>query len=137
MKAQLDAVAGMLEPIGPPVHVVAAPHDSLPPYFVVAPKPPTGVFDDRVGADDPAVRFDLFVTAVAGTPAGAMDLLVAARDILRPGGRASRPAVADYQTRLDFDGFDVADVDPSVTIPLTNRNPAYAVDSYRLASTPV
>lgn len=136
MKAELQAAAGMLSSLGVNRYLVAVTPETLPPYVVLAPLTPSALPDDRLDALQVAVDEDVRVTAVAGTPEGALDLLLRARTVLSPSGGPSFPTVTGRTVQLTWLRFEVADVDTSVTIPTTNRNPAYAVDTYALLSQP-
>lgn len=138
MNDELEAIKQML-PEGIKTYIVAAFPESLPPYYVIALIAPAERPDEPVRAKDvPAQPWsaDVRLTAVSGTPGGALDLLTRARAILAPNGGPSFPAVESRSVQLDFRQFEVADVDTSVKIPQTNRNPAFAVDSYALSSEP-
>lgn len=136
MNDHLEAMAAMLGPTGIAVEIGAALPEKLPPYYVIAPLAPTALPDGRLSADDPDLELDIRVTAVSGTAAGALDLLARARAIFAPDYGPSFPAVTGRKVQLDWLRFEVVDIDTSIKIPTTNRNPAYAVDSYSLSSQP-
>lgn len=136
MRAELEAVEALLGPLSISVETVAALPEKLPPYFVLAPLTPSDIPDETLARNAPPLEIDLRLTAVAGTPGGALDLLLRARAILAPNGMPIFPTVAGRFVQLDWLRFEVADIDTSVKIPATNRNPAYAVDSYSLNSQP-
>src|SRR5690606_26571539 len=78
----------------------------------------------------------LGVTHVATSPEGALITTERIRGALQPGGgilRLNVPGRAAWLKR--FDSRDVQ-VDRDVTLPAPNRHPAFAVDLYRLTSTP-
>lgn len=79
----------------------------------------------------------LGVTHVATSPEGALIATERVRGALQPGGdilRLNVPGRAAWLKR--FDSRDVQ-VDRDVTLPASNRHPAFAVDLYRLTSTPL
>lgn len=73
------------------------------------------------------------ITAVAGTPEGVLIAQQAAQAALD----LTSPVVAGRVTLMVLQpGSPPIQLDRSVTIPNTNRNPAYGVDMYRYRSTP-
>jgi hypothetical protein len=115
---------------------MAATPEKLPPYYVLTPVTPSADVDSRLGVGDAAIRIDVRVTAVAGTPPGALDLLLRARAIFAPAFEPSFPTVTGRRVELNWLRFESDYVDTSVVIPTTNRNPALAVDTYSLDSQP-
>lgn len=76
------------------------------------------------------------LTHVAGTPEGALIVAHATRAVMKPTVGPLRLDVPGHAAWLTFFDSQNVQVDRDVTIPSTNRHPAFVVDLYRLTSTP-
>lgn len=136
MRAHISAIRALI-PAAYATYFVDVPDAPTYPYVLLwtsagAPGLETPVCDTNRDLD--AV---LGVTHVATTPDGALIATERTRAVLQPGGgilRLSVPGRAAWLKR--FDSRDVQ-VDRDVTLPASNRHPAFAVDLYRLTSTPL
>lgn len=77
------------------------------------------------------------VTVVAANPDAVLYMQGIVRDALSPGGRRTRLDVAGRSASLKLSDSRTVQVDRDVTLPGTNRHPAYGVDMYDLHSTPL
>lgn len=134
MNTHLLAMAAALATAGT-AHVVSAPPNTLPPYYVLEPVRPSEA-DRRLSASDPALEFGVRVKAVSGTGGGALIMAGNAKALLSPGGAPTPLTVTGRHVEVVHDGFEAAYEDDTVTIPNTNRHPALAVESYSVSSQP-
>lgn len=130
MLAHITAIKALLAPVGA-VYYVDVPDAPALPYVLLWGS--SGVPSDDVpisGADD--LTDLLGVTAVAGTPDGVLIVRSRVRTLLD----GAHPIVAGRLVTLRLFDSRPTQVDREVTIPNTNRHPAYGVDLYRLTSVP-
>lgn len=137
MTGPFDAVKAVLEPLGYPVVIDNNPGvaDSTgkitvaPPYLVIGGPGDGRPADEPLSGDAQDASSDMRITAVFGTPAGARIGLSRVLAVLSPGKQWATvaPGVFTRWTRRE-----VVDVDTSVVITGTNRNPGYGVDTYQL-----
>lgn len=132
MKAHIDAIRVLLEPYGKPVHFVDVPEAPTYPYVLLWTSAGRMVSDEVCGKLDD-LNDILGVTIVGATP----DAVLVATPRVRSYLMDKQPQVANrhVQPLRLFDSQNV-DVDTDVTVPATNRHPAFAVDLYRLISEP-
>lgn len=135
MRAHIDAVTGLLEPLYP-VHFVDAPAQTTPGYVLLWTGAGSPGAEVAVCGTHTDLDARLGVTAVAGTTDGVLDMLVALRAVLQPAGRSLALAVPGRRAWLRLVESRDVQVDRQVTYPPANRNPAFGVDLYRLVSTP-
>lgn len=132
MRAHIDAIMAMLAPLGHAVYFVDVPDLPAMPYILVwssagTPGREVPLCDERTDLDT-----QIGVTSVAATPLGALTLSASVRALLD----GSEPVTPGRSARLDLADSRPVDVDRQVTIPGSDRHPAYGVDLYRLRSTP-
>lgn len=135
MRAHIAAIKALI-PSAYTVYFVDVPDAPTYPYVLLwtsAGSP--GVEANMCGAnlDIDAV---VGVTHVATSPDGVLAATAKTRPALQPGGRIKRLAVPDRAAWIEFYDAQNVQVDRDVTLPSSNRHPAYAVDLYRLTSTP-
>lgn len=136
MLAHIDAIKAALAPLGWPVHFVTVPEAPTFPYVLLwsgsgdpaAEVPVCGPMDDLEAV--------VGVTAVAGTPEGALIVQKAVRAALSPGDARKPLPVSGRSASLARSGGQRVQVDRDVKIPGTDTSPAFAVDLYDLHSTP-
>lgn len=136
MKAHIDAVKTLLAPWGMPVHYGDVPddpsHPTTYPYVLLWSSAGRMISDEVCGTPDDLNDL-LGVTTVAATADAA---LVAVRKV-RSYLMGKRPSVAGrYVQPLRLADSRPVEVDEQVSLPDTNRHPAYLVDLYRLISEP-
>ena len=129
MKAHIDAILQLLAPAD--AYYVDVPAGAGYPYFLVwstagqpgsAPElAAVGDLEDLIG-----------ITSVDTTPANALVTASAGRALLD----GAHPAVTGRQVTLTLVESQRVQVDRDYRIPGTNTHPAFAVDLYRLMSTP-
>lgn len=139
MLAHLEAVRAALEPLGYGSHLISVTDPiPAPPYWLIWSSVGRTVAPT---VDDAHTDIEDFVrlTAVAATPEFVYGMHAQARDILTPGGLPGRLEVAGRSAWLRPAGFEPpsVEVDFPVVIPGTSLHPHYAVDIYRLTSTPI
>ena len=136
MKAHIDAIKALI-PTAYKVYFVDVPEAPVYPYVLLwtsAGSP--GVEANLCGAnaDIDAV---VGVTHVATSPDGVLAATSKTRAALQPNGRIKSLAVAGRAAWLKRYDAQAVQVDRDVTLPAPNRHPAFAVDLYRLTSTPI
>jgi hypothetical protein len=132
MLDHLDAVRVLLAHTGFDVHLVDVPQTPTYPYVLLWCSPGLLVAETLDGAQT-LLDDQLGVTTVADTAEGAFAAAKRVRDALN--GRA--PDVPGRHTeRLELRDARPVAPDRDVTIEATGRHPAFAVDLYRLASSP-
>ena len=130
MKAHIDAVKLLLAGLGCPLYYVDAAGATTYPYVLIWSSAGQPGIESAVAAD--ADLSDLLgVTWVDTTPTNALTLAAAGRALLA----ATRPTVTGWAVWLSLESSEPAAVDRDLTLPDTNRHPAYVVDRYRLIST--
>ncbi len=93
--------------------------------------PLSGLHEEQTSAIDDAFSTLVYITWVTEYAPALLEFV--------PRGQAALEAgitVAGYGAELTYQRSEIADVDRTVTIPGTNRNPVFAVDVYRLDSSP-
>jgi len=133
--AHLKAIAARLGTPDVPCHVVRAPMEATPPYRVVG-LPGWDAGEIALCGSSVSLSADVRVTSTAGLPEGAAILADAAKADLSPAGVETPLAVPGRRASLSWVRCEALDVDTSVTIPESNRHPAYQVDTYTLTSEP-
>lgn len=76
------------------------------------------------------------VTHVAASTDSILTVAAKVRAALQPAGQILSLSVPGRAAWLKFYDAQTVQVDRDVTLPAPNRHPAYAVDMYRLTSTP-
>lgn len=138
MRHELNALTAAVAITEAPAHVIAAPANALPPYYVIEPLSPADVLLDRpLGPADPAVVLEVRVKAVGGSPDTAANLRRLAMTKLSPEA-APTPltGVPGRYVEVSHQRFESSYADDSVTLPQTSRHPIVVVDSYVLDSQP-
>lgn len=131
MLAHITAIKALLAPLGYAVYYVDVPEAPTLPYVLLWGT--GGVAGPERPLSGPADLTDrLGVTCVAGTPDGV--LIVTGR--VRGALDGARPTVVGRSVWLNLWDARAVQVDREVTIPNTNRHPAYGVDLYALTSVP-
>lgn len=130
MKTHIDAVKLLLTGLGCPVAYVDAHGISAYPYVLLWSSAGQPGIESAVSADSDLSDL-IGVTWVDTTPANALTLAAAGRALLA----ATRPTVTGRAVWLALESSEPAAVDRDITLPDTNRHPAYVVDRYRLIST--
>lgn len=132
MLAHITAVKALLAPLGYAVYYVDVPEAPAFPYVLLWGT--GGIAGPEQPMSGPADLTDrLGVTCVAGTPEGVLIAAARVRGVLD----GAEPAVAGRRVWLSLWDSRAVQVDREVTIPNTNRHPAYGVDLYALTSVPV
>lgn len=135
MIAHLQAVKALLVPQGRPVHLVDATGETSYPYYVVWPS--TGARGAEGALDQNAdLSFLIGVTAVGQTVESAGMVARSGRALLGP----TKPVplvVPGRRAWICWDGLATGDVDRDVTLPNTNRHPAFEAHMYQVESIPV
>jgi len=127
VKADADAIVALAATSGYPAFFVDVPTAPTLPYVLVW-SSGGNLALERPVSDSHTDTDDLIgVTTVAGTPAGVLIAQAAVRGVLD----LKSPVVAGRTTVLELVSSQPVQMDRDVTIPGTNRNPAYAVDMYR------
>lgn len=118
----IDSNPGVADPstgkitVAPPYLIIGGPGDGRPD-------------EEPLAGDVRDTASDMRITGVFGTPEGARIGLNRVLAILSPGKQWATVAPGVF-TR--FVRRELVDVDTSVVITQTNRNPGYGVDTYRL-----
>lgn len=132
----MKALEAVLAPLGYKIHRWTVP--TITEQYLVLSSPGYGdAVEDSICGTGDDLDVPLRVTAVAGTPDGAVIMLNRVRALLSPGRDETRVPAEGLDVRVRFTRSEVVDVDRDVTITGTNRHPAYGVDTYRLVSQPV
>lgn len=133
MRSTLNAVKARLTNV--PAHVLTAPANSSPAYYVLEPVPAGDLdIDRRLAAADPSVTFEMRVKSVAATGDGALLLAAAAKAELSPDGAPTPVVLAGRHVEISWVRFEAAYVDRDITI--TTGHPALAVETYLVSSQP-
>lgn len=132
MKAHIDGIKVLLEPYGHPVYFADVPETPTYPYVLLWSGLGRLTSDEFDGAQDDLNDL-LGVTIVAATP----EAVLVAGPRVRSYLLGERPIVEGrYVQPLYLHDSQQVTPDRDVTIPNTNRHPAFAVDLYRLISEP-
>lgn len=135
MRAHIAAIKALI-PSAYTVYFVDVPSAPTYPYVLLwtsAGSPGLEVSACGTNLDIDAV---VGVTHVATNPDAALIVTSKVRAALQPNGRILPLTVAGRAAWLKFYDAQNVQVDRDVTLPGTNSHPAYAVDMYRLTSTP-
>lgn len=134
MIAHLEAVQALLAPLGRPVYLIEASGTLTYPYRLVWPS--TGAPGVDAPLDQNAdLSFLIGVTAVGETVTSAGVIARSGKDVLGP-SKFVPLAVTGRRAWIRWEGLGSANVDRDVTIPNTNRHPAFEVHMYRVESIP-
>lgn len=147
MRSHLRALASALAPLGYPVHLLhAAPASSDADDQDVVPPVPFLVLRGAWGSPEQMPVCDVtddldtavFITCTAGTAEGALVVADRVRAHLSPGRRWTALAVDGRAAQIRWVRNEVEpQIDRDLRLPGSNRHPGFAVDSYRLHSTPL
>ncbi len=132
MRDHFAAIKVMLEPLGRQIYTIEATGSPTYPYLLLWGLPGQ-LTADAVDGVQKTYSDLLRVTSVGATPEAAMEVRRLSRGLLLD----QRPFVEGrfvHELRM-VDAMDVMP-DRDVTMPQTNRHPAYGVDVYRLISDP-
>lgn len=134
MITHLEAVQARLATLGDPVHLVEAPASPTYPYFLVWPSTGAPGLDAalRENGDE---SFLIAVTAVGELPTAAGNRATAGKQLLGP-RRFVPLTVPGRRAWIKWEGLATAGVDRDVTLPDTNRHPAFEAHLYRVESIP-
>ena len=136
MRDHIAALRATLAAAGLTSHYVTVEGSPTYPYVLLSPGLSAPHPDAPLCDSFATLAFDILVTAVAGTPDGADIVAARARAALCPGDRPTILPVAGRRASIKWERMETAGVDRDVTIPNTNRNPAFRKDSFRIESTP-
>lgn len=129
---ELDAILDALEALGWPVFFVDAPERPTDLPYLVLVTSSGRLLGPALCAEltdlDDLVR----VMAVHHNP----EAVVLAQEQVRAVLHNTHPAVEGRAVTVRLYGSEPVGVDRDMTIPTTNRHPAYGVDIYRLTSVP-
>ena len=131
MLDHLKAVQALLEPLGYPTHRDVSP-DAAPPYLVLSAPGWGDAAEASVCASRESADVSLRVMATAGTTDGVRIMHTNVRRLLD----RSHPRLEGRHLTVLWERSEFVDVDRDVTIPGTNRHPAWGVETYRLVSEP-
>ncbi len=130
MKPTLDAIKALI-PAPYAVDLWVAGDATGMPYVVLW-APSHSLDDEAAIAAGSAFTAPLRLTVVAGTLEGVQIIL----DRLRPLLDGQTVTVAGRHVVLTWVRSEALDLDQTVTIPTTNRHPAYGVETYTIHSQP-
>ena len=129
MKTTLVAIASLI-PYDP--YYWAAENPGAGQYVVLW-TPPHSHDEDEALIRGTAFTASLRLTAVAGTLDGVQIMLDRIRGLLD----THTATVTGRHVLLTWDRSETIDLDRTVTIPTTNRHPAFGVDTYTIHSQPI
>jgi hypothetical protein len=129
VKQTLDAIAALIPYT---VYNWAAETPGAGQYVVLW-TPPHSRDEDEALIRGSAFTAPLRVTAVAGTLDGVQIML----DRMRPLLDTHTASVAGRHVLLTWDRSETIDLDRTVTIPTTDRHPAFGVDTFTIHSQPI
>ena len=133
MRAHVDGVRNLLKAAGITAYWVDVPVEPTYPYALLW-GPNWGVSNEvPLSGDDTGMDRNLMVTSVAVNP----DLVLTFAGLVKGVLHKSSPIVAGRATDLHYLRSEVAVVDRQVTLPDSNRHPAYSVEAYRYRSTKI
>lgn len=135
MRAHLDALADVLEPLGWKTYLFTSP-DAVGQYLILSSRSWSGGLEDGL-VGDTSLDTEIRVKAVAGTPMGVEVMLRRVRELLCPDGQWLTLDVPGRAASVKFARSEFITTDIDVTITGSNRHPGVGVDSYRLVSEPV
>lgn len=130
----LEAVRLRLAPLGRQTHLIDAVGTLTYPYLLLWTSTNAPALEQDL-ARRRDLSFLIGVTAVGLNPRAAGDVARLAKNLLGP-ERFVPLAVEGRSARIRWDGFQTASVDREVTLPDSNRHPAYEVHLYQVESTP-
>lgn len=131
MRAHVDAVKTLLTAGGITSYWVDVPDSPTYPYALLWGPVWGSSAEVPLSGDDTDMDRSLMVTSVAGNP----DLVLTFAERVKTILHKSRPPVPDWVSDLRYVRSETADVDRQVTLPNSNRHPAFSVDTYRYRST--
>lgn len=129
MKTTLAAIAALIPYT---VHYWAAENPGAGQYVVLW-SPAHSADEDEALIRGSAFTAPLRLTAVAGTLDGVQIMLDRIRGLLDK----HTATVTGRHVLLTWDRSEAIDLDRTVTIPTTDRHPAYGVDTYTIHSQPI
>ena len=134
MKAEISAVKALLVALGKTVHEITASGHLTYPYYILWSSSGNAV-ERSVRAETTDIDDHIGVTTVGATASSVRDAMAAARGALCPNGLPSSLTVTGRVAVLDF--FEARPIQADTDVALTaGVHPLYAVDLYRLVSTP-
>lgn len=137
MRGELNAVKDAVARPDAAAYVLAAPANTLPPYYVVEPVGlPSDVVDRRLTESDPALDFEFRLKAVGGSGDTALNLAKLAKAVLSPDGAPTVLAPSGRRLEVSHVRFEAGYEDDNVTIPQTNKHPVVVVETYTATSQP-
>lgn len=132
MRSHLLAVKALIAPLGYQVYIGDVPGAPLHPYVLLWASGGRLVSDEMCGRQDD-LNDTFGVTMVATNADAALMMPGPIRGVLI----GAQPALAGRHVQpLRLSHSEPVQTDQQVTLPGTNRHPAYVVDQYRLISEP-
>ena len=135
MRAHIDAIRALI-PSTFTTYFVDVPTAPTYPYVLIWSSAGTPGMEQALTDERTDIDTQIGATMAAGTPEGVLIVQSAVRAVLMPGGKPKSLTVPGRVAVLRLEDSRPIAVDRDVTIPTTNRFPAYGVDLYRLISTP-
>lgn len=135
MIAEVLAAKSALASLSIPVYVSEAPSDAPLPRIILWTSAGARSLDTGVVPVGDVIDDQLGVTLAAETAEAVLVLAPQARALLTPTGVGSL-TVTGRTVTLEHVEARAVQIDRDVTIPNTNRHPAYGVDLFRLVSIP-
>ncbi|MGC0144466.1 MULTISPECIES: hypothetical protein [unclassified Pseudactinotalea] len=138
MMAHLNAMKALIESErGFTVYIISVPKPNSIryPYVLISPgygRPGERPLNERLDSID----HDLQVRSVGTSPASALGLLGAVREVLSPGRGPRRLVVPDRKATVKFLRHEMTDQDRDVRVTATGQHPIFGVDAFHLLSTP-
>lgn len=135
MRSHIDAIKALIPPAYK-VYFVDVPEAPTYPYVLLWTSAGAPGLEESVCGTNADLDAVVGVTHVAVSPEAILAVVPKVRGALQPGDRIKRLNVAGRAAWLKRYDAQTVQVDRDVTLPAPNRHPAYAVDLYRLTSTP-
>lgn len=133
MRKHIDAVKSLLADGAVTAYWVDVPDAPTYPYALLWGPSWGDSAEVSLGGCEVGMDRMLMVTCVAVNP----DVLLTFTERVKTVMDGSQPIVAGRSTDLRYVRSETTDVDRQVTLPITNRHPAYSVEAYRYRSTPL
>lgn len=129
MRDHVDAVKALLEAHEIDSYWVDVPGSPKYPYVLLW-GPAWGNSVEGAASGDKPMDRPLMATCVAENA----DVLLTFVELVKTILDRAQPAVPGRHAALYYRRSEVVDVDRKITIPITNRHPAFAVENYRYRS---
>jgi hypothetical protein len=133
MIAHLEAVQALLAPVRQ-THLIEAVGTLTYPYFLVWPSTGAPGLDGALDLNAD-LSFLIGVTSVGENPTSAGRVASSGKQVLGP-TKFVPLTVTGRRASIKWEGFATANVDRDVTLPNTNRHPAFEAHLYRVESIP-